>query len=52
VLGNRLNLAEAGERGRAALIGGAEELAQRLAPILRAVQFEGANTLRAMAEAL
>src|SRR5205085_1771672 len=52
VLGNRRNLPQAGERGRAVLIDSAEELAQTLAPILRAVQSEGANSLRAMAEAI
>jgi DNA invertase Pin-like site-specific DNA recombinase len=52
VLGNRSNLAQAGDLGRAALMEGAEDLAQKLAPALRAVRSEGAKTLRAMAEAL
>jgi hypothetical protein len=51
-LGNRRNLAEAGELGRATLIEGAEDAAERLAPVLRAVRSEGAKTHRAMAEAL
>jgi len=41
-----------GDLGRAALMEGAEDLAQRLAPALRAVRSEGANTLRGMADAL
>src|SRR5215213_2961596 len=48
VLGNRRNLAQAGVLGRATMIDGTEDLAQRLAPVLRAVQSEGASTLRAM----
>ena len=51
-LGNPWNLAEAGELGRAALIQGADDLAQRLAPVLRTVRSEGANTLRSTADAL
>jgi DNA invertase Pin-like site-specific DNA recombinase len=52
VLGNRRNLVQAGELGRAALVEGADELAQKLAPVLRAVRSEGASTLRSVAEAL
>ena len=52
VLGNPSNLVQAGDLGRAALMEGAEDLAQRLAPALRAVRSEGANTLRGMADAL
>ena len=52
VLGNRRNLAVAGALGRTALIESAEDLAQRLVPVLRAVRFEGSTTLRSMAEAL
>jgi DNA invertase Pin-like site-specific DNA recombinase len=37
VLGNPRNLAKAGELGRAALMEGANDQAQRLAPVLRAV---------------
>jgi DNA invertase Pin-like site-specific DNA recombinase len=51
-LGNPINLAGAGSLGRATLIESAEDLAQKLAPILRAVRFEGANTLRSIAQAL
>ena len=51
-LGNRRNLAQAGDRGRAGLIAGADDFAQRLAPVLRAVRSEGATTLRSVAEAL
>ena len=52
VLGNPSNLVQAGDLDRAALMEGAEDLAQRLAPALRAVRSEGANTLRGMADAL
>jgi DNA invertase Pin-like site-specific DNA recombinase len=52
VLGNRRNLALAGVLGRATLIESAEDLAQRLAPVLRAIRSEGSTTLRSMAEAL
>ena len=52
VLGNPRNLGQAGELGRAALMQGADDLAQRLAPVLRAVRSEGANTLRSTADAL
>jgi DNA invertase Pin-like site-specific DNA recombinase len=52
VLGNPSNLVQAGDLGRAALMEGAQDLAQRLAPALRAVRSEGANTLRGMADAL
>ncbi len=52
VLGNPSNLVQAGDLGRAALMEGAEDLAQRLAPALRAVRSEGVNTLRGMADAL
>src|SRR3954451_25217900 len=41
VLGNPRNLAVAGALGRTALIGSAEDLAQRLAPVFRAVRSEG-----------
>src|SRR3954464_5375217 len=40
-LGNPTNLAQAGRQGRAVLIEVAEQLAQRLAPALRAVRSEG-----------
>lgn len=52
VLGNPSNLSQAGHLGRAALIAGADDFAQRMAPVLKAVQSEGANTLRSVAEAL
>jgi DNA invertase Pin-like site-specific DNA recombinase len=52
VLGNPSNLVQAGDLDRAALMEGAEDLAQRLAPALRAVRSEGVNTLRGMADAL
>jgi DNA invertase Pin-like site-specific DNA recombinase len=52
VLGNPRNLPVAGALGRTALIESAEDLAQRMAPILRAVRSEGSTTLRSMAEAL
>jgi DNA invertase Pin-like site-specific DNA recombinase len=52
VLGNPSNLAEAGSVGRATLIEGAEGLAGRLVPVLRAVRSEGAITLRSIAKAL
>ncbi len=52
VLGNPRNLAQAGNLGRTALIQGADDLAQRLVPALRAVRSEGAITLRSMAAAL
>src|ERR1044072_5527637 len=52
VLGNPRNLAAAGELGRTTLLETAEDLAQRLAPVLRAVRSEGSTTLRSMAEAL
>src|ERR1700749_1622626 len=45
VLGNRRNLAQAGERGRAVLIEIADDVAERLGPALRAVRGEGATTL-------
>ena len=51
-LGNPSNLAEAGSVGRATLVEGADALADRLAPVIRAIQAEGATTLRAMANAL
>jgi DNA invertase Pin-like site-specific DNA recombinase len=51
-LGNPNNLAQAGSLGRATLIESAEELAHRLAPVLRAVRSEGATTLRSIAQAL
>jgi DNA invertase Pin-like site-specific DNA recombinase len=51
-LGNPRNLGEAGDLGRAALIAGADDFAQRLMPVLQAVQSEGADTLRSIAEAL
>ena len=51
-LGNPVNLAEAGSLGRATLIESAEALAHGLAPVLRAVQSEGATTLRSIAQAL
>jgi DNA invertase Pin-like site-specific DNA recombinase len=44
-LGNPHNLAQAGSLGRAALIGGAELLAHRLAPALRSIKAEGATRL-------
>jgi len=46
VLGNRRNLAQAGVLGRNALIESAEDLAQRLAPVLRAVRSEGSTTIK------
>jgi DNA invertase Pin-like site-specific DNA recombinase len=52
VLGNHSNLGAAGDLGRAALIAGADNFAQRLAPVLQAVRSEGADTLRSIAEAL
>jgi DNA invertase Pin-like site-specific DNA recombinase len=51
-LGNPMNLAGAGSLGRATLIESAEDRAQQLAPVLRAVRSEGANTLRSIAQAL
>ena len=52
VLGNPRNLAAAGELGRTAPRESAEDLAQRLAPVLRAVRSEGSTTHRSKAEAL
>src|SRR5689334_21277405 len=52
ILGNRSNLDQAGDVGRAALIAAADDFAQQLAPVLRAVRSEGATTLRSVAEAL
>ena len=51
-LGNRRNLTEAGSFGRAAVVKNADALAQELMPIIRAIQSEGATTLRSMAGAL
>ena len=48
----RATWSKQGHLGRAALMEGAEDLAQRLAPALRAVRSEGVNTLRGMADAL
>jgi DNA invertase Pin-like site-specific DNA recombinase len=50
-LGNPRNLAEAGSLGSAAMIATADDLAVRLAPVLRAVRSEGATTLRSIAAA-
>src|SRR5690242_16500075 len=52
LLGNPRNLPMAGELGRIALMEGAEDLAQRMAPVLRAVRSEGSTTLRSIADAL
>jgi DNA invertase Pin-like site-specific DNA recombinase len=49
-LGNPRNLAEAGSLGRAAMIESADDLAFRLAPVLRAIRSEGATTLRSIAQ--
>jgi DNA invertase Pin-like site-specific DNA recombinase len=50
-LGNPRNLAEAGLIGRTAMIESADDLAAKLAPILRAIHSEGAMTLRSIAQA-
>jgi DNA invertase Pin-like site-specific DNA recombinase len=51
-LGNPSNLSQVGCSGRAALIESADAFAEQLVPVVRAIQAEGATTLRAMAEAL
>jgi DNA invertase Pin-like site-specific DNA recombinase len=51
-LGNPVNLAEAGSRGRVTLIESANDFAHLLAPALRAICTEGATTLRSIAQAL
>ena len=51
-LGNPINLGQAGRLGRDALATSADEHAQTLLPILRAVRSEGAITLAAIAAAL
>jgi DNA invertase Pin-like site-specific DNA recombinase len=51
-LGNPRNLAEAGSLGRQALIDRADAFVEKLAPLVQAIRFEGATTLRAMAQAL
>jgi DNA invertase Pin-like site-specific DNA recombinase len=51
-LGNPINLGDAGRLGRDALVTSADEHAQNLRPVLRAVRNEGALTLAAIAAAL
>jgi DNA invertase Pin-like site-specific DNA recombinase len=51
-LGNPHNLVQAGDLGRAALTEGADRFVASLAPVIQAIQSEGATTLRAMAQAL
>src|SRR4051794_33573290 len=52
VLGNPSNLAKAGDLGRAALMEGAEDLAQSLLPLLRTLRAEGAISIGAMMRSL
>jgi len=51
-LGNPINLGDAGRLGRDALVTSADEHAQNLRPVLRAVRNEGALTFAAIAAAL
>src|SRR5262245_22952584 len=51
-LGNPINIHEAGESGREALIATADEHARRLLPLLRTLKAEGAITIGAIARAL
>ena len=51
-LGNPINLGDAGRLVRDALVTSADEHAQNLRPVLRAVRNEGALTLAAIAAAL
>jgi DNA invertase Pin-like site-specific DNA recombinase len=51
-LGNRTNLADASAKGAAAQRAEADDFAGKVLPIVRAVQSEGATTLRAVATAL
>jgi DNA invertase Pin-like site-specific DNA recombinase len=51
-LGNPHNLVQAGDLGRAVLTEGADRFVASLAPVIQAIQSEGATTLRAMAQAL
>ena len=53
VLGNCVNLAQAGSLGRVTLIESADDFAQSLMlPALRAIRSEGATTLRSISQAL
>jgi DNA invertase Pin-like site-specific DNA recombinase len=51
-LGNPCNLTLAGSAGRAALCQAADQLAERLTPIIQSLRAEGANTVRSMAAEL
>ena len=51
-LGNRRNLAYAGEIGRATLIVAADEFASGLLPVIQAIRATGARTLSSMAKEL
>jgi DNA invertase Pin-like site-specific DNA recombinase len=51
-LGNCVNLAQAGSLGRVTLIESADDFAQSLTPVLRAIRSEGATTLRSIAQGL
>ena len=51
-LGNPINIREAGDLGRTALTGAADEHARSLLPTLRAVKNDGATTLDAISRAL
>jgi P-type conjugative transfer protein TrbJ len=52
ILGNVQNLGEAGALGRSRLVERADDFARKLAPSLRAIQLQGATTLRSIAAAL
>jgi DNA invertase Pin-like site-specific DNA recombinase len=52
ILGNVQNLDEAGAIGRSRLVERADDFARKLAPSLRAIQLQGATTLRSIAAAL
>ncbi len=51
-LGNRVNLAEAGAKGRASKILAADDFAANVLPVVRQMQATGATTLAAIAAAL
>ena len=51
-LGNRTNIAQAGELGRMVQVEGAQDFAARIIPVVRAIRDTGATTLRAVSAAL